>query len=91
VERLQTELPELERRLRAQLTHPDGRRIPVPDFVETRLLASRLASAATSLEVKLRGGRAYRLEDPSNRRYREAAFLSLQAPTEAQLERELTR
>jgi alkylation response protein AidB-like acyl-CoA dehydrogenase len=91
LERMQTELASLERRLRAQLEYPDAQRIPMRKFVETRLLAARLASAASRLEVKLRGGRAYRLEDPANRRFREAAFLAIQAPTEGQLEWELSR
>jgi alkylation response protein AidB-like acyl-CoA dehydrogenase len=91
VERLRGELGRLDRRVRLQLQRPDARRIPMREFVQTRLVAAQLAAAASRLEVKARGGSAYRMDDPANRRFREAAFLAIQAPTEAQLEWELAR
>jgi hypothetical protein len=32
----------------------------------------------------MRGGRAFRVADAANRRFREASFLPIQAPTDAQ-------
>lgn len=89
LERAEAELADLDGRLRAHLRQPDARQIPMRAFVQTRLDAARLVAAATRLELTVRGGRAYRLDDPANRRFREAAFLPMQAPTEGQLEWEL--
>ncbi len=91
VEHLREKLDDLERRVAAQLRQPDAQRIPMREFVQTRQMAAQLAGAATRLEVKACGGGAYRLDHPANRRFREAVFLAIQAPTEAQLDWELAR
>lgn len=78
-----------EAQLRANLRTPSLRALPMRAFVQTRLDFARLAGAATRLEATLRGGRAYRVDDPAGRRFREAAFLPVQAPTEGQLRWEL--
>jgi alkylation response protein AidB-like acyl-CoA dehydrogenase len=59
------------------------------DLVRLRLEAAQLATAAVALELKAVGGRTYQLDHATNRRFREAAFLPIQAPTEAQLRGEL--
>jgi alkylation response protein AidB-like acyl-CoA dehydrogenase len=59
------------------------------DLVRLRLEAAQLATAAVMLESKAVGGRSYQLDHATNRRFREAAFLPIQAPTEAQLRGEL--
>jgi len=91
IARLEAELTRHEARLGDQLRRPSTREIPMGAFVQTRLDLSLLAQAATRLESTLRGGRAYRLDDPAGRRFREAAFLPVQAPTEGQLRWELAR
>jgi alkylation response protein AidB-like acyl-CoA dehydrogenase len=91
LEDLRAKLAGLDRRILAQLQHPDAQRIAMREFVQTRLMAAQLAAAASRLEVQACGGRAYRLDAPANRRFREAAFLAIQAPTEAQLQWELAR
>ena len=78
-------------RLGAQLQRPTTSALPMREFVQTRLDLALLAQAATRLESTLRGGRAYRLDDPAGRRFREAAFLPVQSPTEGQLRWELAR
>ena len=53
--------------------------------------AARLAVDATPREVTLTGGAGYAWGHPANRRFREAAFLPIQSPSEGQLRWELTR
>lgn len=57
--------------------------------VQLRLDAAHLAAAATQLELAIRGGQAYGAKSPTARRVREALFLPVQSPTEAQLQWEL--
>lgn len=57
--------------------------------VKMRLDAAHLATAATQLELAIRGGQAYGAKTPTARRVREALFLPVQSPTEAQLQWEL--
>lgn len=90
-EQLEARLRTLESQLRENLRQPDATCIPMRTFVQTRLDFARLAGAATRLELAVRGGRAYRVDDPAGRRFREAAFLPVQAPTEGQLRWELAR
>ncbi|MBV9577374.1 MAG: acyl-CoA/acyl-ACP dehydrogenase [Chloroflexi bacterium] len=86
---LERQLVELEGRLARQLRQPSTVQLPMREFVQTRLDLVVLAQAATRLELTLHGGRAYRLDDAVGRRFREAAFLPIQAPTESQLRWEL--
>jgi alkylation response protein AidB-like acyl-CoA dehydrogenase len=62
---------------------------PIKDVVQLRLDTAAAAVAATRLEFTLAGATGYRNGTATNRRFREAAFLSIQAPTEGQLRREL--
>lgn len=59
--------------------------------VRLRLEAAHLAAAATQLELAIQGGRAFQAKSPTARRVREALFLPVQSPTEAQLQWELQR
>ncbi|MER0245881.1 acyl-CoA dehydrogenase family protein [Streptomyces sp. HSW2009] len=59
------------------------------DLLSLRLAAAELATAATALEIRTAGGKGYAGSTPANRRYREAAFIPLQSPSEAQLRWEL--
>ncbi|WP_024795730.1 acyl-CoA dehydrogenase family protein [Tomitella biformata] len=61
------------------------------ELIQLRLDGSRLAMAATRLEVTLKGGAGYSMKSPTNRRFREAAFLPVQSPSEGQLRWELAR
>lgn len=62
---------------------------PPVHIVRLRLDAAHLATAATQLELAIRGGQAYQAKSPTARRVREALFLPVQSPTEAQLQWEL--
>ena len=69
------------------LAHREG---DVPTHVvRLRLDAAHLATAATQLELAIRGGQAFGAKSPTARRVREALFLPVQSPTEAQLQWEL--
>jgi alkylation response protein AidB-like acyl-CoA dehydrogenase len=61
------------------------------DLVRLRLEASELAVAATRHEAAVTGGAGYLAASATARRLREAAFLPIQSPTEAQLRWELSR
>ncbi|MBF6184806.1 MULTISPECIES: acyl-CoA dehydrogenase family protein [Nocardia] len=65
---------------------PDGAAL-----LTVRLDAARLAVDATRLEFALRGGAGYATAGATNRRFREAAFLPIQSPSEGQLRWELSR
>lgn len=87
------ELAARQRRVAASLLRlaqrPDAARPGEPAAL--RLAAMRLAAEAVRLEVAVAGGRGYRSDSPTSRRVREAAFLPVQAPTEAQLRVEAGR
>lgn len=84
---LSREYESLHGRLYAYATAPDE--VPGAELIRLRLDGSRLAGAATRLEVTLRGGAGYAVGSPTNRRFREAAFLPVQSPSEGQLRWEL--
>ena len=90
VEDSQVELSRLWNDLRVLAEWLDHRTGEVPVHpVKLRLDAAHLAVAATQLELAVRGGAAYRAQSPTARRVREALFLPVQSPTEAQLQWEL--
>jgi len=62
----------------------------VREYLTTRLEVSRLAQRATRLELTLAGGRGYQVAAGANRRFREAAFLPVQSPSEGHLLWELS-
>ncbi|KOS55137.1 acyl-CoA dehydrogenase family protein [Rhodococcus rhodochrous] len=61
------------------------------DLIRLRLDGSLVAVAATRLESTLRGGAGYASSSATNRRFREAAFLPIQSPSEGQLRWELSQ
>lgn len=81
---------------RADLDAVYRRRLDAPDpaddeLVRLRLEASELAVEATRHEAAVTGGAGYLAASATARRLREAAFLPIQSPTEAQLRWELSR
>ncbi|SFL73566.1 acyl-CoA dehydrogenase family protein [Geodermatophilus ruber] len=58
------------------------------DLARLRLDAMDVAARAVRLESAVSGGGGYRAGSPTARRVREAAFLPVQAPSEAQLRRD---
>ncbi|TDZ90599.1 acyl-CoA dehydrogenase family protein [Mycobacteroides salmoniphilum] len=61
----------------------------IAELLRLRLDAAGLAGQASRLEVTLAGGAGYALGTSANRRFREAAFLPIQSPSEGQLRWEL--
>jgi alkylation response protein AidB-like acyl-CoA dehydrogenase len=70
-----------------------GGRLPVPvrDLLQLRLDWAGIAGEAVRIEFATAGGRAFMRSNATARRLREAAFLPIQAPTEAQLRWTLSR
>ncbi|MDI3340944.1 MAG: acyl-CoA dehydrogenase family protein [Sphaerobacter sp.] len=68
-----------------------GQSLGMRAVVELRLDIARLAAAAVAVEAKVLGGRGFLAGSGTARRLREAAFLPIQSPTEAQLLLELSR
>lgn len=64
---------------------PPGKR----DLLTLRLTAAELASASADLEIRTAGGKGYASRTSASRRYREAAFIPVQSPSEGQLRWEL--
>jgi alkylation response protein AidB-like acyl-CoA dehydrogenase len=63
--------------------------VAIRNLIALRLEAAEVAVQATRLELSLTGGAAYRRGSAANRRFREAAFLPIQSPSEGQLRWEL--
>jgi alkylation response protein AidB-like acyl-CoA dehydrogenase len=61
------------------------------ELLSLRLAAAELSSASADLEVRTAGGKGYASRTPASRRYREAAFIPVQSPSEGQLRWELAR
>ncbi|MCV7029314.1 acyl-CoA dehydrogenase family protein [Mycobacterium sherrisii] len=61
------------------------------ELLSLRLAAAELSSASADLEIRTAGGKGYASRTPASRRYREAAFIPVQSPSEAQLRWELGR
>jgi alkylation response protein AidB-like acyl-CoA dehydrogenase len=59
------------------------------DMLTLRLAAAEMVSAAAALEIRTAGGKGYARRTDSSRRFREAAFIPVQSPSEAQLRWEL--
>ncbi|NKY89291.1 acyl-CoA dehydrogenase family protein [Nocardia veterana] len=69
----------------------DPGRVAPAELIRVRLDASRVAVDATRLESTLRGGAGFARDCDTNRRFREAAFLPVQSPSEGQLRWELSQ
>lgn len=61
------------------------------DLLELRLAAASAAVTAAGIEVRVAGGAGYARNSPASRRFREAAFIPVQSPSESQLRWELAR
>jgi alkylation response protein AidB-like acyl-CoA dehydrogenase len=59
------------------------------ELLSLRLTAAELSSASADLEIRTAGGKGYASRTSASRRYREAAFIPVQSPSEAQLRWEL--
>jgi alkylation response protein AidB-like acyl-CoA dehydrogenase len=59
------------------------------ELLSLRLAAAELSSAGAALEIRTAGGKGYASSTSASRRYREAAFIPVQSPSEAQLRWEL--
>jgi alkylation response protein AidB-like acyl-CoA dehydrogenase len=59
------------------------------DLLTLRLAAADTVSAAAALEIRTAGGKGYARRTDASRRFREAAFIPVQSPSEAQLRWEL--
>lgn len=59
------------------------------ELLSLRLTAAEIASTSAALEIRTAGGKGYASKTPASRRYREAAFIPVQSPSEAQLRWEL--
>ena len=76
---------ELSQSLKEDFTVPEKKQFHIHRLLQIRLDFALLAQSAVTLELKLHGGRAYAASSNVSRRFREAAFLPIQAPTEVQL------
>lgn len=63
----------------------------VVELLQLRLDAADIAGIATNVEVRVAGGAGYASNSAASRRFREAAFIPVQSPSEAQLRWELER
>jgi alkylation response protein AidB-like acyl-CoA dehydrogenase len=61
------------------------------ELLSLRLDSAQLAGASADLEIRTAGGKGYASRTAASRRYREAAFIPVQSPSEAQLRWELSR
>lgn len=59
------------------------------ELLSLRLTAAELATSAAALEVRTAGGKGYARRTDASRRFREAAFIPVQSPSESQLRWEL--
>lgn len=90
--RLEADLTAARDRLKTLAAAVGGPAAPAKkDLLELRLAAAELSVQCTALESRTAGGRGYASEAPASRRYREAAFIPVQSPSEAQLRWELAR
>lgn len=68
-----------------------GERVAPVELLELRLDSADAAVTAANLEVRVAGGAGYAKSSPASRRFREAAFIPVQSPSETQLRWELAR
>jgi alkylation response protein AidB-like acyl-CoA dehydrogenase len=89
-ESLTTELTAVESQVAAFAAAVGGPTSPVKrDLLTLRLGAADTVSAAAALEIRTAGGKGYARRTDASRRFREAAFIPVQSPSEAQLRWEL--
>lgn len=61
------------------------------ELLSLRLSSAELSSTSADVEIRTAGGKGYASRTSASRRYREAAFIPVQSPSEAQLRWELGR
>jgi alkylation response protein AidB-like acyl-CoA dehydrogenase len=89
VDALRTELARVESTL-AAFAAAVGEVTPGKrELLELRLSAAELVTDAAALEIRTAGGKGYASRTDASRRFREAAFIPVQSPSEAQLRWEL--
>jgi alkylation response protein AidB-like acyl-CoA dehydrogenase len=87
---LSAELAGIESQVTSFATAVGGPTTPAKrDLLTLRLAAADVVSAAAALEIRTAGGKGYARRTDASRRYREAAFIPVQSPSEAQLRWEL--
>jgi alkylation response protein AidB-like acyl-CoA dehydrogenase len=87
---LTTELAAIESQVAASAAAVGGPTTPAKrELLTLRLAAADTASAAAALEIRTAGGKGYARRTGASRRFREAAFIPVQSPSEAQLRWEL--
>jgi alkylation response protein AidB-like acyl-CoA dehydrogenase len=87
---LTTELAAVESQVAAAAATVGGPTTPAKrDLLTLRLAAAETVSAAAALEIRTAGGKGYARRTDASRRFREAAFIPVQSPSEAQLRWEL--
>lgn len=79
-----------ERIRREAIDTVEDANVSIAWLIGLRLEAATLAQRAVAIETRIAGGRGYLAESGVSRRYREAAFLPIQSPTESQLRWELS-
>lgn len=92
VDRVADKLSEAEATLARVTVAVGGPQSPTKrELLSLRLAAAELSSASADLEIRTAGGKGYASRTPVSRRYREAAFIPVQSPSEGQLRWELAR
>lgn len=87
---LTAELADIEAQVTAFAAAVGGPSTPTKhDLLTLRLAAADTVSAAAALEIRTAGGKGYARRTDASRRFREAAFIPVQSPSEAQLRWEL--
>jgi alkylation response protein AidB-like acyl-CoA dehydrogenase len=87
---LSTELADIESQVAGVAATVGGPTTPAKGALLTlRLAAADIVSAAAALEIRSAGGKGYARRTDASRRFREAAFIPVQSPSEAQLRWEL--
>jgi alkylation response protein AidB-like acyl-CoA dehydrogenase len=87
---LTAELAAIESQVAAFAAAVGGPTTPAKhELLTLRLAAADTVSAAAALEIRTAGGKGYARRTDASRRFREAAFIPVQSPSEAQLRWEL--
>lgn len=85
------DVEKLEADLYAVIERIEANAVDKREVLTLRLQAAEVATAATALEVRVSGGAGYAKHSPASRRFREASFIPVQSPSEAQLRWELAQ
>ncbi len=87
---LATDLADVEAQVARYATAVGSSATPTKrDLLALRLAAADIVGATAALEIRTAGGKGYARRTDASRRFREAAFIPVQSPSEAQLRWEL--